>query len=300
MPLPSQETSTELPTVTENYESFCQFNFLEENKHCFFFRRPKIEVNQSAGLKLDQVDGNIELRNAEFSYPSRPNLQILNCLNLSVKAGERIALVGESGCGKSTVLQLIQRLYDLDKGSLSVQGHNIESLNVPQLRSKLGLVTQEPVLFNRSIKENIEYGDNERTVSMEEVVAAARMANIHQFVSALPEGYDTNIGNRGSQLSGGQKQRVAIARMLLRNPKILPLDEATSALEAESEKVVHEALDKAQQGRTSITIAHRLSTIKNSGQIYVVEKGRIIEHGTHDQLINMRASYFKLWNSNTS
>ena len=171
---------------------------------------------------------------------------------------------------------------------------------VPQLRSKLGLVSQEPVLFNRSIKENIEYGDNERQVSMEEVVAAARMANIHQFVSALPEGYDTKVGNRGSQLSGGQKQRVAIARMLLRNPRILLLDEATSALDAESEKVVHEALDRAQKGRTSITIAHRLSTIKNSGQIYVVEKGRIIEHGTHDQLISMRASYFKLWNSNTS
>jgi len=266
----------------------------------FLYRRPQIDANQAVGLKLDQVDGNIELRNAEFSYPSRPNLQILNRLNLSVKAGDRIALVGESGCGKSTVLQLIQRLYDLDQGSLSVQGHNIESLNVPQLRSRLGLVSQEPVLFNRSIAENIEYGDNEREVSMEEVVAAARMANIHQFVSALPEGYDTKVGNRGSQLSGGQKQRVAIARMLLRNPRILLLDEATSALDAESEKVVQEALDRAQQGRTSITIAHRLSTIKNSDQIYVVEKGRIVEHGTHDQLINMRASYFKLWNSNTS
>ena len=217
-----------------------------------------------------------------------------------MKAGDRIALVGESGCGKSTVLQLIQRLYDLDQGSISVQGQNIESLNVPQLRSRLGLVSQEPVLFNRSIAENIEYGDNEREVSMEEVVAAARMANIHQFVSALPEGYDTKVGNRGSQLSGGQKQRVAIARMLLRNPRILLLDEATSALDAESEKVVQEALDRAQRGRTSITIAHRLSTIKNSDQIYVVEKGRIVEHGTHDQLIDMRASYFKLWNSNTS
>ena len=217
-----------------------------------------------------------------------------------MKAGDRIALVGESGCGKSTVLQLIQRLYDLDQGSLSVQGQNIESLNVPQLRSRLGLVSQEPVLFNRSIAENIEYGDNEREVSMEEVVAAARMANIHQFVSALPEGYDTKVGNRVSQLSGGQKQRVAIARMLLRNPRILLLDEATSALDAESEKVVQEALDRAQRGRTSITIAHRLSTIKNSDQIYVVEKGRIVEHGTHDQLIDMRASYFKLWNSNTS
>ena len=208
--------------------------------------------------------------------------------------------MGESGCGKSTVLQLIQRMYDLDQGSLSVEGHNIESLNVAQLRSKLGLVSQEPVLFNRSIKENIEYGDNERQVSMEEVVAAARMANIHQFVSALPEGYDTIVGNKGSQLSGGQKQRIAIARMLVRSPRILLLDEATSALDAESEKVVQEALDKAQQGRTSITIAHRLSTIKNSGQIYVVENGRIVEHGTHAQLIDMRGSYFKLWNSDTN
>merc|ERR550534_1147254 len=263
-------------------------------------RRPTIGCDPSQGRKLKEVEGNIELRDAEFSYPSRPDQQILNRLNLSVKAGEKIALVGESGCGKSTVLQLIQRLYDLHQGSLFVEGHNIESINVPQLRSKLGLVTQEPVLFNRSIKENIEYGDNERKVSMEEVVAAARMANIHQFVSALPEGYDTNVGNRGSQLSGGQKQRVAIARMLLRNPKILLLDEATSALDAESEKVVQEALDKVQQGRTSITIAHRLSTIKNSEQIYVVEKGRIVEHGTHDQLINKGATYFKLWNSSSS
>ena len=157
-----------------------------------------------------------------------------------MKAGEKIALVGESGCGKSTVLQLIQRLYDLDQGLLSVQGQDIKCLNVPKLRSSLGLVSQEPVLFNRSIKENIEYGANERDVSMEEVVAAARMANIHQFVSALPEGYDTLVGNRGSLLSGGQKQRIAIARMLLRNPTVLLLDEATSALDAESEKVVQD------------------------------------------------------------
>jgi len=263
-------------------------------------RKPRIDANQAAGLKLKQIDGNIELRDAEFSYPSRPDQQILNRLNLSVKAGEKIALVGESGCGKSTVLQLIQRLYDLDQGQLSVQGQDVKCLNVPKLRSSLGLVSQEPVLFNRSIKENIEYGANERDVSMEEVVAVARMANIHQFVSALPEGYDTLVGSRGSQLSGGQKQRIAIARMLLRNPTVLLLDEATSALDAESEKVVQEALDKAQQGRTSITIAHRLSTIKNSEQIYVVEKGRIVEHGTHDQLISKRSTYFKLWNSSSS
>ena len=150
--------------------------------------------------------------------------------------------MGESGCGKSTVLQLIQRLYDLDQGQLSVQGQDVKCLNVPKLRSSLGLVSQEPVLFNRSIKENIEYGANEGDVSMEEVVAAARMANIHQFVSALPEGYDTLVGSRGSQLSGGQKQRIAIARMLLRNPTVLLLDEATSALDAESEKVVQDKL----------------------------------------------------------
>ena len=263
-------------------------------------RKPLIDTNPSVGLKLNQVDGNVKLRDAEFTYPTRQNIQILNRLNLSLKAGESIALVGESGCGKSTVIQLIQRFYDVNQGSLELEGNNIQSLNLPYVRSKLGIVSQEPVLFDRSIAENIQYGDNERTVSMEEVVDAARKANIHNFVAALPEGYDTKVGGKGTQLSGGQKQRVAIARALVRNPRILLLDEATSALDTESEKVVQDALDAAQVGRTSITIAHRLSTIKNVDQIYIIEKGQITEHGTHNQLLEQQGSYFKLWNNSAN
>ena len=263
-------------------------------------RKPLIDTNPSVGLKLNQVDGNVKLRDAEFTYPTRQNIQILNRLNLSLKAGESIALVGESGCGKSTVIQLIQRFYDVNQGSLELEGNNIQSLNLPYVRSKLGIVSQEPVLFDRSIAENIQYGDNERTVSMEEVIDAARKANIHNFVAALPEGYDTKVGGKGTQLSGGQKQRVAIARALVRNPRILLLDEATSALDTESEKVVQDALDAAQVGRTSITIAHRLSTIKGSDQIYIIKKGQITEHGTHNQLLEKQGSYFKLWNNSAN
>ena len=263
-------------------------------------RKPLIDTNPSVGLKLNQVEGNVKLSDAEFTYPTRKNVQILNRLNLSIKKGESIALVGESGCGKSTVIQLIQRFYDLNHGSLDIEGHNIESLNLPYVRSKLGIVSQEPVLFDRSIAENIQYGDNEREVSMEDVIAAARKANIHEFVAALPEGYNTRVGGKGAQLSGGQKQRVAIARALVRNPRILLLDEATSALDTESEKVVQDALDAAQVGRTSITIAHRLSTIKNVDQIYIIEKGKITEHGTHAELLEQQGAYFKLWNNSAN
>ena len=263
-------------------------------------RKPLIDTNSSTGLKLNQVEGNVKLKDAEFSYPTRRDVQVLRRLQLSIRQGESIALVGESGCGKSTVIQLIQRFYDLDQGSLELEGSNIEALNLPYVRSKLGIVSQEPVLFDRTIAENIRYGDNERTVSMEDVIAAARKANIHEFVAALPEGYETRVGGKGTQLSGGQKQRVAIARALVRNPRILLLDEATSALDTESEKVVQEALDKAQEGRTSITIAHRLSTIKGADQIYIIEKGEIVEHGTHDQLLEKQGSYYRLWNASVN
>jgi len=260
-------------------------------------RKPLIDANPSTGLKLNDIQGNVDIKDAEFHYPTRPNIQILKRLQLSIKQGESIALVGESGCGKSTVIQLIQRLYDLEEGDLNVEKHNLESLNLPWLRSKLGLVSQEPVLFDRSIAENIKYGDNERDVSMEEVMDAARSANIHTFVTSLPGGYETKVGSKGTQLSGGQKQRVAIARALVRNPRILLLDEATSALDTESEKIVQDALDSAQKGRTSITIAHRLSTIKNVDQIYIIENGQIVEHGTHEELIKSQGIYHKLWNN---
>merc|ERR1719362_969649 len=260
-------------------------------------RKPLIDANPSAGLKVNDVQGNVEVREAEFHYPTRPNIQILKRLQLSIKKGESIALVGESGCGKSTVIQLIQRLYDLENGKIEIENENIEALNLPWLRSKLGLVSQEPVLFDRTIAENIQYGDNEREVSMDEVVECSRRANIHNFVNALPSGYDTKVGSKGTQLSGGQKQRVAIARALVRNPKILLLDEATSALDTESEKIVQDALDAAQVGRTTITIAHRLSTIKNVDQIYIIDNGQIVEHGSHEELLKQQGHYHKLWNN---
>merc|ERR1719400_2079304 len=223
--------------------------------------------------------------------------RFFNRLQLSIKKGEKIALVGESGCGKSTVIQLIQRFYDLNDGSLELEGNNVQALNLPYVRSKLGIVAQEPVLFDRTIRENIQYGNNERTVSMEEVIDAARKANIHEFISALPEGYETRVGVRGSQLSGGQKQRVAIARMLSRAQKILLLDEATSALDTESERVVQEALERAQTGRTCITIAHRLTTIMSADRIFVIARGELVECGTHSELLQLRGSYFNLWNN---
>ena len=277
-------------------------------------RKPLIDANPSSGLKMDDVHGNVGVTDAEFHYPTRPNIKILKRLQLSIKKGESIALVGESGCGKSTVIQLIQRLYDLEAGHIDIEKENIQSLNLPWLRSKLGLVSQEPVLFDRTIGDNIKYGDNEREVSMEEVMEAARRANIHSFVTGLPLGYGTRVGSKGTQLSGGQKQRVAIARALVRNPRILLLDEATSALDTESEKVkcpanqfhgnyhrhlqiVQDALDAAQVGRTSITIAHRLSTIKNVDQIYIIDNGQIVEHGSHEELLKQQGFYHKLWNN---
>ena len=178
-------------------------------------RRPRIDAGPATGLRLDQVRGNAAVEDGVFSYPTRPEVPILRKLNLSIRPGQRVALVGQSGCGKSTVIQLIQRLYDLDSGSLSLEGQNIQGLNVPFVRSKLGIVSQEPVLFNKSIAENIKYGDNSREVGMEEVIAAATKANIHQFVCGLPSGYDTGVGGKGKQLSGGQKQRVAIARAMV-------------------------------------------------------------------------------------
>jgi len=261
-------------------------------------RRPEIDANPATGLQVN-VSGNIDVTNAGFSYPTRPEIQVLNGLDLVVEQGSKVALVGSSGCGKSTVIQLIQRFYDLKQGSLCIDGKDIQQLNLPLVRSALGIVSQEPTLFDRTIAENIQYGDNGRQVSLEEVIGAARQANIHSFIAALPEGYETRVGSKGTQLSGGQKQRIAIARALVRNPKVLLLDEATSALDTESEKVVQDALDEAQKGRTSITIAHRLSTIKDSDRIFVFDKGCIVESGSHEDLLKYGGLYHRLWNASS-
>ena len=263
-------------------------------------RKPKIDCNPATGLKLNKISGDTKIHEGVFAYPTRPNTNVLKKLSLSIKRGEKVALVGQSGCGKSTVIQMLQRFYDLDDGSLSLDNNDIRNLNLPFVRSKLGIVSQEPVLFNKTIAENIQYGDNSRDVSMEEVIESARKANIHNFVTGLTDGYETSVGGKGSQLSGGQKQRVAIARALVRNPSIILLDEATSALDTESEKIVQEALEVAQEGRTSITIAHRLSTIMEADRIFVLDKGQVTECGSHGELLARKGTYYNLWNKSAS
>uniref|UniRef100_A0A673AV84 ATP-binding cassette, sub-family B (MDR/TAP), member 4 n=1 Tax=Sphaeramia orbicularis TaxID=375764 RepID=A0A673AV84_9TELE len=246
------------------------------------------------GETPDEFDGNVCFEGVMFNYPTRPNVPILRGLDLMVSKGETLALVGSSGCGKSTTIQLLERFYDANEGSVMMDKRNVKDLNILWLRSQIGIVSQEPVLFDCSLAENIAYGDNSRTVTMEEIQEAAKSANIHDFIQGLPKKYDTQAGDKGAQLSGGQKQRVAIARAILRNPKMLLLDEATSALDTESEKVVQEALDKASKGRTCIVVAHRLSTIQNADRIAVFDGGVVREQGTHQQLLARKGIYYKL------
>uniref|UniRef100_A0A8C6JET0 Bile salt export pump n=1 Tax=Melopsittacus undulatus TaxID=13146 RepID=A0A8C6JET0_MELUD len=256
-------------------------------------RVPKISVYSEKGEKWDDFKGSIEFLNCKFTYPSRPDIQVLKGLSVAVKPGQTLAFVGSSGCGKSTSVQLLERFYDPEQGSL-IDGHDTRKINVQFLRSKIGIVSQEPVLFDCSIADNIKYGSNTKEVTMEKVIEAAQKAQLHDFVMSLPNKYETNVGAQGSQLSRGQKQRIAIARAIIRDPKILLLDEATSALDTESEKTVQAALDKAREGRTCIVIAHRLSTIQNADIIAVMSQGTIIEKGTHRELMTMEGAYYKL------
>ena len=205
-----------------------------------------------------------------------------------------IALVGPSGSGKSTIADLIPRFHDVDSGTIAIDGHDIRQVTADSLREQIGLVPQETMLFSTTVMENIRYGRLDATD--EEVVEAARAANAEEFIKDLPEGYDTKLGERGLNLSGGQRQRLAIARAILKNPRVLILDEATSALDTESEKIVQDALDKLMVGRTSFVIAHRLSTIFNADQIFVVENGQLREHGTHEELLAAGGLYSNLYN----
>ncbi|XDV29988.1 hypothetical protein PO909_033000 [Leuciscus waleckii] len=257
-------------------------------------RVPKINISKTEGQSWDDFKGRVEFKGCRFTYPSRPDTQVLRGLEVSVHPGQTLAFVGSSGCGKSTSVQLLQRFYDPDGGQVLIDGRPSESICVPFLRSQIGIVSQEPVLFDCSIAENIQYGDNSRTVSMQEIIEAAKKAYLHDFVMTLPDKYETQVGAQGSQLSRGQKQRIAIARAIVRNPKILLLDEATSALDTESEKTVQAALDEARLGRTCIVIAHRLSTIQTADIIAVMSQGVVIEKGTHEELMAKKAAYYKL------
>ncbi len=250
--------------------------------------KPEIELNaeteetSTSSISPAKVQGHIRYEEVHFSYPTRPDTEVLRGITLEVKPGQKIALVGPSGAGKSTIVQLLLRFYDPTAGRILLDDKDIREYDLRAYRSHIALVPQEVLLFGGSIRENILYGKPDATE--EEVIQAARQANAWEFISGFPDGLDTIVGERGVQLSGGQRQRIAIARAILKDPEILLLDEATSSLDAESERVVQDALDKLMEGRTSIVIAHRLATVRSSDRIYVIEQGRVIEEGTHEEL----------------
>ncbi len=237
-----------------------------------------------------RIKGEIRFKDVAFQYPTRPDVWVLDGLNLSIKAGEKVALAGHSGAGKSTIIQLLLRFYEVDKGSIEVDGLGLPDWNLKELRSNIGIVPQEVLLFGGSIKENIAYAKPGATD--EEIIIAAKKANAWQFIEKFPEGLDTLVGERGVKLSGGQRQRVAIARAILKDPAILVLDEATSSLDAESESLVQDALNELMKGRTTIIIAHRLATIRKVDSIFVVKEGQIVEEGKHDELAEKEGGYY--------
>ena len=253
----------------------------------------KEEIAEIPGAKaLPQIEGSVEFKDVSFAYDKGE--PVLNSVSFKAEPGEVIAIVGPSGAGKSTIANLLPRFYDTTSGSISIDGNNIAEVKLASLREQVGIVPQETVLFNGSLYDNILYGRLEAT--REEVEAAAKAANAHNFIMEFPNGYETMLGDRGLNLSGGQRQRIAIARAILKNPRVLVLDEATSALDTESERIVQEALDRLMVGRTSFVIAHRLSTIKNADKILVLQRGRIVETGTHDELMANNKLYSHLYN----
>jgi ATP-binding cassette, subfamily B, bacterial len=245
-------------------------------------KESEVDVKDVPMQPARRLSGNIELKDVRFRYPTREDIEVLKGVNLTIKSGQKIALVGTSGAGKSTIMQLILRFHQATEGSIFVDGKDMQSYDISDYRQNLALVPQEVLLFGGTIRENILYGKPDATD--DEIIEAAKQSNSWEFISQFPEGLGTIVGERGIKLSGGQRQRIAIARAILRNPSILLLDEATSSLDAESEKVVQDALNVLMEGRTSIIIAHRLATIREVDKIYVLDGGKIVEEGTHDEL----------------
>ena len=247
-------------------------------------RNTKIEPDDPRGHKPEQLMGHIKLRDVHFAYPTRPSLVIFKSFTIKIEAGKSTAFIGQSGSGKSTIIGLIARFYDPLKGTVTIDGRDLKSYNLKSLRKHIAHVSQEPTLFSGTIKENIAYGAGDN-VAESEIIEAAKAARAHDFIASLEDGYETWCGEKGMQLSGGQKQRIAIARAILKNPKVLLLDEATSALDSQSEKVVQDALERVMVGRTSVVVAHRLCTIQKCDLIAVLDKGNVVESGTHLSLL---------------
>ncbi|KAI5055877.1 hypothetical protein GOP47_0029398 [Adiantum capillus-veneris] len=282
-----------LGTATECLQSFAGAKISTARVFQLINRMPSI-LNSDEGEKPHSVTGTILLTNVSFRYRSRPNVKVLDNVSLEIPATTIVALVGSSGSGKSTIVSLIERYYDPEKGEIFLDGISLRTLNLKWLRSHIGLVGQEPVLFATSIVENLRYARKDAT--MAEIEAASKAANAHSFIMQLPLGYQTQVGEGGTQLSGGQRQRLAIARAILQNPPILLLDEATSALDTQSERLVQEALEGFMQSRTTVVVAHRLSTIRNADKIVLLRSGQIVETGSHDTLMNLgpKGAYYSL------
>lgn len=257
-------------------------------------RETKMDPENPDGIKAEKINGEIEFKQVYFIYPARPKQIILRGLDLKIEAAKFVALVGRSGSGKSTIIGLIEGFYDTLSGSIEVDGIDIMRYNLRALRSHIALVSQEPTLFAGTIRDNIAYAKQNATEA--EITEASSIANAHEFISSLRDGYETYCGERGVQLSGGQKQRIALARAILKNPAILLLDEATSALDVNSEKLVQEALERTMSGRTSLVLAHRLSTIQKADKIVVIDRGRVIEEGNHSELLALgeKGAYYAL------
>ena len=253
-------------------------------------RNPKIDLH--CGLTPGDPIGSIAFKNLNFSYPSRPDITVLRDINFEIAPGEIVALVGPSGSGKSTIAALITRLYDPDSGHITFDNDELSQLDPTWLREQIGVVSQEPILFSTTIEENIRYG--KPTTGQQEVLEAAAIANASDFIEEFPEKWQTEVGERGVQLSGGQKQRIAIARAVLKNPRLLILDEATSALDSESEYLVQDALEHLMRNRTTLIIAHRLSTVKNAHRVMVLDDGVLVQSGDHHSLMNESGLYKSL------